>query len=208
MSSFFILNLLLFPIYIKNTFIEPCLAVQECKTDLSTTNSKVKCSEFGKCFFDLYNYVIQKKKNNNIEFLKCVCDDGYITLNNDDEVKCCYKQKLQLNAFLFELILSFGLGHKYIGRNNLFWSKFCVESTLIILIVICFCFYSISNKNKNNYELNYQDDENNIFTTKEMILNALSFISFNIIMIWQIIDIILYGINFYNDENGIPLKKW
>ena len=203
MSFFFLLNILILLIYIKNTFINPCLPVQECKTDLS----KVKCSEFGKCFFDLYNYLIHKNQNNSIEFLKCVCDDGYITLSDKDEVKCCYKQKFQLNAFLYEL-LSFGFGHKYIGRKGLFWIKFYIEIILIIIIVICFCFYYISNKKRNNNELNNQNNINDIFSIKEMIINALSFFSFITIMIWQIIDIILYGINFYKDENGIPLKKW
>ena len=41
-----------------------------------------------------------------------------------------------------------------------------------------------------------------------MILNSLGIICVNIIIIWQIIDLTLYVVNFYTDENGVPLKNW
>ena len=208
--NLFINILLFFPLKINNSKINPCLAVQECKIDLSySSESKIKCSEHGKCFYDLYDYIIKKNEGNTIEFLKCVCDEGYISLNDRDEVKCCYKQKLQLNAILYELF-SFGFGHLYIGNKILFYIKFSIECILIIIILICFCFSSFNNKNNSNYDTsnNKNNYSNEFLTTKEMILNSLGIICVNIIIIWQIIDLTLYGVNFYTDENGVPLKNW
>ena len=95
---------------ILNEYVEPCLAAQECQY----SGKAIPCSEHGICFYDIYKYVSEDSTNKN--FIDCICDEGFITKDENDTIKCCYEQKLQKYAILLE-ILPFGFGHLFIKDN-------------------------------------------------------------------------------------------
>ena len=184
--------------YIKLIYseeISPCLSEQEC-------NGTIQCSSHGKCFYDLFQYILNESENQNL--INCICDEGFTDLNSESKIKCCYKQKKQSYAFLLELI-SFGIGHLYIGNKIFFIIKFIIEIICIILnIIICFEINIINSKKYDFFD--YEDYH--IVNKKGIILNLIMFI-YNICMfIFHIIDLILFGLNLYKDKNGVKLKSW
>lgn len=217
MKAFFVL--FFFTPFSYGGMIEPCLAAQECRdlNDLKVKSSgnSIKCSEHGKCFYDLAEFI--KQKDDNANFLKCVCDYGYTNNGNNDEVYCCYKQKEQFYAFILEIIPGFGLGHLYAGKTKYGWIKFGFMVGFFIIISINMCYLKrkrkgreINNQNllNNNNNTNNNPAETITLTSKEMILTTLIPIILFIMTIWQIIDIGLYGVNFYKDGNNKPLSSW
>ena len=199
---------------IINEKITPCLAAQECEYSGTT----IPCSEHGICFYDLFKYVSEDSSNK--KFIDCICDEGYITQNEDDEIKCCYKQKLQKIAILLEL-LPFGFGHYYSGRLINFGIKLVFEIIFILCIIIFgLCCQTISRKKKSGgYEIlsNGKQNKNDfIFDnpnriqigTKQLITNAIFLVSFFGLVIWQGLDLFLFGLNVYTDSNSIELKRW
>ena len=199
---------------IINEKIDPCLPAQECQYSGTT----ISCSEHGICFYDLFKYVSEDSKNK--KFIDCICDEGYITQYEDDEVKCCYKQKLQKYALLLEL-LPLGFGHYYSGRLINFGIKITFQSILILSIIIFgFCCQNMTIKRKyRGYEIlsngtqNKNDflfDNPNKFqiSTNQLITNGIFLISFATMIVWQSLDIFLFGLNVYTDDNSIELKRW
>ena len=196
-----------------NGQINPCLIAQECQY----SGEIIPCSEHGICFYDLFKYVLEDSTNK--KFIDCVCDIGYITLNDDDKVKCCYEQKLQKYALLLEL-LPFGFGHYYAGRMINFWIKFIFEVILLLSIIIFgFCYQNITKKRRNKgYEVLSDGSNKNdaIFNNtlraqidnNILISNALFYISCILLIVWQGIDLFLFGLNIYSDENSVELKMW
>ena len=208
---YFILNLIKLVI---NDKINPCLPAQECQYSGMT----ISCSEHGICFYDLFKFVSEDSTNK--LFIDCICDEGFITQSEDDEIKCCYEQKLQKYAMLLEL-LPFGFGHYYSGRFINFGIKLTFEIILILSIFIFgFCCQTISRKrrllgyemlsngtqNKNDFLF---DNSNKIqITTNQLITNAVFLVSVLTLLIWQSLDILLFGLNLYTDANSIELKRW
>ena len=107
----FILFFFLFT-YIQSYIDNECLSSQECITESS---SRIKCSEYGKCVYSYNNVLISNYTS--VNAIECKCIKGYTNLNEDAEVKCCYKQKKQLTAFILEMIFSLGVGHFYRGHT-------------------------------------------------------------------------------------------
>ena len=193
--------------------LSPCLIAQYC-TDLSSLSSSAissltkstKCSEHGKCFYNLEQYII--KNSSTADFLTCVCDEGYSSFSNKDEVKCCYKQKSQYYAFLLEIIPGFGVGHFYVGNNTLGFVKLGVMLGLVISIIICCCCMKkeIVDKEKDTNNNNAKDMFET--STSEMVLNGIVMMLLFFIFAWQVIDACLFGLKFYTDGNGVELKTW
>lgn len=215
--------------YVNCDYLNPCFSVQECK-DISsivasssssssrlTTSQSIKCSIHGKCFYDYTTFMLQEKK---YPFITCVCDQGYVTVNDDDSVYCCYEQKLQAIAFVLEIIPGFGAGHLYLGNNILGGIKLSFFVVLITTMIVCSCYLrSILKKNANphkdykqipnNNEPRSNKNENELTTnTIEIVLSCIPTICIIIILLWQFVDWILFGINYYTDGNNVKVKEW
>ena len=198
---------------VLNDYILPCLAAQECQY----AGNIIPCSEHGICFYDIFKYVSEDSSNKN--FIDCICDEGYITKEEDDSVKCCYEQKLQKYAVLLEL-LPLGFGHYYSGRTINFGIKLVFQSIIILyMIIFSFCCQSFNKRKKyKGYDLINNDSNKNDYIynnnlkskidSGKMVTNAIYICSFIIMIIWQGLDIFLFGLNVYTDANSVELKKW
>ena len=143
---------------------------------LATTNY-LSCTDNDRC-----NYHGVCKVNNTI----CHCYDGYVTYNSDDGTQCNYKQKEQLTAFLLQFFLgTFGAGHFYIG-----WIAYGVGE-IVLTFGICFvgCFF-----------LAIFGLESGPFIT---LINY--FLRLGIFG-WWLANTIIFGLNNFNDSNGVSLK--
>jgi len=196
--------------------IKNCKSAQSCKIfNPAGEVEEIKCSDNGKCFYDIYHYL---KSNKTDPFQNCVCVDGYTNLSSNDEVKCCYEQYSQFIAFLLEVLVGFGLGHFYIGNYQFGYLKlisyliFCCSS---YTIACCFC-----NKDE-NYSLEGPEDEEITkfyenhgikieyqYSLKLKIFNLFMIFSACIVLIWHLVDGLLFGLNYFNDSNRIQLKGW
>ena len=214
MISFYSIVILYLIKLIITEKIKPCLPAQECEYSGYT----ISCSEYGICFYDLFKYVSEDSSNK--KFIDCICDEGYITENENDEVKCCYRQKLQKYALLLEL-LPFGFGHYYSGRLINFGIKLTFEIIFILSIIIFgFCCQTISRKRRfGGYEIlsNGKQNKNDFLfdnpnkiqiSTHQLITNAVFLVSVLGLIIWQSLDLFLFGLNVYTDDNSIELKRW
>ena len=214
MNFFYIFIISNYFILIIAEKITPCLPAQECQYSGTT----ISCSEHGICFYDLFKFVSEDSSNK--KFIDCICDEGYISQSEDDEIKCCYMQKLQKYAMLFEL-LPFGIGHYYTGRYINFAIKLAFEIIFILCIIIFgLCCQTISRKKKfDGYEVlsNGKQNKNDFLlenpnkiqiTTNQLISNAVFLVSFFSFVIWQAFDLFFFGLNLYTDGNNIDLKRW
>lgn len=104
---------------------------------------------------------------------------------------CAYEQKKLIYAFLLESFLSLGLGHIYSGRYLLGYIKmiFC------LLIVSLFLIQTYINKGVLLEG----------FAKQSPILLVIYLIFSVVWLIWQLLDMVLIGLNQYLDGNDIPL---
>ena len=196
----------------KSDYITPCLAAQDCQY----ASKIIPCSEHGICFYDIFKYVSEDSSHK--EFIDCICEEGYITKSEDDDVKCCYEQRMQKYAVLLEL-LPLGFGHYYSGRIINFGIKLTFQSIMILYIIIfkCCCKnlnkrrkhrgYDLLSNEQNKSDYIYNNIKSNIDTSR-MVTNAIYIFGFIIMIIWQGLDIFLFGLNVYTDGNSEKLKKW
>ena len=145
--------------------------------------------------------------------------EGYITKGEEDSIKCCYEQKLQKYAVLLEL-LPLGFGHYYSGRIINFGIKLTFQLIIILYMFIFSCCCKSFNKRKKykGYDLLNNDSNKNDFIynnnlkaqidSAKMVTNAIYICSFIIMIIWQGLDIFLFGLNVYTDANSVELKRW
>lgn len=182
----------------RSASIQGCVASSECGTE---DKDRVKCSNNGHCFYDIYDFVTKTKENKTPNLIDCICNSGYSSYNynnsTSDDVKCCYERKSQLYMFLFEGLIGFGLGHFYIGKTALGLMKMIVMIGILCgscFISICFCYKSNSN--------NEDHDK------KNKLVSLLFFSGICIWVTWQLLDIILIGLNIYKDDNGEILEPW
>jgi len=141
----------------------------------------------------------------------CLCDNHYDTYPEDGVTMCNYTKKSQLQALLLELLLTFGAGHYYLERyvNAIFKTIFWLVG---IFLFIALRIYNKDNNNDNDDDLdNKNDDEDS--GVENLSSNTLMVALFGCIfcvgiLVWQIIDIIMFSLNLYKDENGIDLLSW
>ena len=122
----------------------------------------------------------------------CKCFSGYMDDPKESNYKCTYKQKTQLKAFLLELFLCYGAGHFYIHHYKLAIPK-------LVVFVFLYCLFialRIITKAK----------EENKFANLIICISA--GISFVGMLIWQIVDLVNFGRNKYEDGNKMPLLRW
>lgn len=179
------------------SIIQLSLGIDEC-LPTSKCNNIISCSDKGHCFYDIGAILSTNSTDtsSSVDFISCICDRGYTTGENDN-IKCCYKRKSQFSAFLIEFIVGFGAGHFFIGNNLLGTIKLCfvgLACCSCCLIGFCFC-----------YKTNRHDDEP---SPKQKMLNVAFLSGICVYLTWQAVDIILFGINFYKDGNGVELETW
>jgi hypothetical protein len=124
---------------------------------------------------------------------KCECKEGYSTVE-DSLFHCCYIQKSFKTAFLLELILSFGLGHFYRGATYLGLIKFLIYFLFVSSFTLLFIKYFRIKKKRLAKPIDF-----NLLTTLNGLLAICTYIS------WQMIDLILFFSDVYQDENGVAL---
>lgn len=125
---------------------------------------------------------------------KCVCFNGFKTFfGNKEDIKtyCNYKQKSMVIALVLELVISFGLGHFYLGNSMYGTLKnlYCFVSVFFIFIFPLLI--------KRSYVYRH--------TNYVALLQGLVVLSF---MIWQILDCLGLGMKIYRDSNNIELFSW
>lgn len=170
-----------------NSLSSTCLPTSKC-------NGVINCSENGHCYYDLYK-VFGKK--NDTQIISCLCDRGYTDDPKNPDTKCCYKQKSQFIGFLLEALIGFGAGHFYIGNNNIALIKMIFSITSFCscyLIGFCFC-----------YKVNRHNED---ASSKQIILNIIFLSTIVLYLLWQLVDVVLFGINYYKDVNGVDLESW
>ena len=164
----------------------------------------VSCSQNGNCFVDIFKYYNQSNTQTLEESSMCICNTGWVS-NLEDKVKCCYSRKLQSIAFLLEFIFGFGCGHFYIGNYNIGMIKF------ISYLINCFIF-CLSSFIMFYLESNFYKESTVGSSVKEKSGNKISslflLMSLSIYFIWQIVDGVLFGMNFYTDGVGHALQEW
>jgi hypothetical protein len=200
--------------------ISECLPVHTCEIGYGTQATSVKCSRFGRCYFELIKFAA--KQNNYFE--GCVCDKGITNDPGNTEVACCYQKKSQFLAFFLEFLIGFGIGHFYIGNPNLGFLKML---TYIIIccsgftIAFCFSYKDGDTRIRDNYikvlkeesntrkrSSNNREKENVGIPFRYKVFNLTMIICLLIWVIWQLIDAFLIGLNLVTDENDIPLDPW
>lgn len=123
----------------------------------------------------------------------CTCFKPFKTIGKQEygEFECNYEQKSQMIAFLLEFIISFGVGHMYLGN------------TYIAIGKMIFCFFA-------GYFLCFYPH----FSTSVKSFNLISMIPYFQTLfvisfcIFQIVDAILFGTGYYKDANGVEMMKW
>lgn len=185
----------------------------------SICDDNIKCSQNGMCFVNLTDYYSTiKQADTNKTNSECVCNIGYTNLPLS-EIKCCYKMKSRLNAFILEAFVGCGVSHFYIGSDYLGYIKL---SCSIILLVLFYCSlivqflkqakskkYIKTEINSKN-EIKNQNIKNNkdSFTKRRIDASTIiCFCSIFIFLVWKIIDIVLIACGFIKDGNNIDLTN-
>jgi hypothetical protein len=149
----------------------------------------IQCSAFTNC----------PAPNACIDANTCKCADGYVNyLQGGSITYCLYKQKSQLTAFLLQFFVFHGAGQFYVGNNEYAIPQLiiCLCPT-IISILMCIMGLRISKGES--------QEPRTIFNIVLLIFNCLFCCIFSA---WWLADVIIFGMNKYNDSNGIPLRSW
>lgn len=156
-------------------------------------------TKFGKCIVrNCWNMLCAGEPNGNCGNNNCECSKGYYTFPSNSISKCCYEQKSQFITFILEAFIGFGAGHIYAMNYNIGIIKLVIYSVLFVLLFSTICYRYIKN-DKIEYE-------NYIILKFASILSMM--LCFCTYTVWQCIDILLIGTNYYVDGNGAPLNKW
>ncbi len=125
----------------------------------------------------------------------CICDSGHISYPIDNIEKCNYTQKKQLVAFLCELFLGFWAGHFYSERYQTAGLK--LAAFLFGIYIICLFPISakcISDRCDSDYLV--------------IAVSCFYYCCAVGLAFWFIYDLVMFGMNNYNDGNGITLLPW
>lgn len=131
-----------------------------------------------------------------IEEETCKCNEGFTTLLRNNNMKLCnYEKKSSIMAAFIELFLGFGLGHIYSGRKIYGIFKLLLSS--LMCFVGC-CAIAMGVKLESG-ERSF--DHNTVIEFMYFIYGCV----FNILVLWQILDFVLFIFKIYVDGNEIPL---
>jgi len=136
----------------------------------------------------------------------CHCSYGYANVNlnytliNSDSktnnLYCNYSQKNQLTSFILEFIFPFGVGHFYALRNTFGLIKimFVLVSPLLFCLLVCVGIIAMDSLNCQKF-----------FAVISAGLGLIYTIG---VVVWFLVDLVMFGLNKYKDGNGVPLKEW
>ena len=143
----------------------------------------------------------------NIFNATCLCNPLYDTYPEDGITLCNYLRKDQLTALLLELLITFGAGHYYLGKYPI-----AVLKTIVWLVGLSlFIALRVYNKDNTSDEDDTDDTDDNEdedtgvenLSSNTLMISLFGCMFCGIIIVWQLIDIILFAINSYTDVNGI-----
>jgi hypothetical protein len=121
----------------------------------------------------------------------CLCNYGFTNVASIGTNELCnYQYKEQVVAFFLELFLILGFGHLYCERYVNFIIKLIFFSLLISADFVLK--YAIKVKSYNSKKSVYIS----------------SYVFYSIMILWQSIDIILFGLNVYKDYYGLSLLTY
>ncbi len=127
----------------------------------------------------------------------CRCLESYANFTPSKEKQangyCLYTRSKQLSAFLLELFLCHGIGHMASGRMTIGIIKLCL-CLLPTILAILYCLNVIDKKDTSTFW--------------GMAINGFSCLATCGVCVWQIVDLIQFGLNNYNDGNDVGLKPW
>lgn len=146
----------------------------------SCKNDEIDCSGNGKC---------------NAARNGCDCNFGYTTISNPKNFQCNYEMKHQLKAFLLELFVGFGAGHFYTLRYLMASLKLCAFLFGLYLI----CLFPIMAKCIS------EKFDSDLFV---FLVSCFYYCYVIGIAFWYVWDLVMFGMNKYNDGNELPLIKW
>jgi hypothetical protein len=125
----------------------------------------------------------------------CVCFNGFLTPDHlKDHIKCNYEQHNSKIAGLLETIFGCGTGHFYTGRKS--------NGTLKLFLIFLFCGCIMTTLvliRKIRQEVEAEDHP---YISLFVILVAVFKI---VLVIWQIVDGMLFFFKVYKDGNGYDL---
>jgi len=123
---------------------------------------------------------------------KCNCENKYANAPKLSKKTCSYKRKSQKTAFLLEFFIPFGAGHFYVGKWWLGLIKMiCTLFAMITIYSFLICCLSCVQNQKSYAAYMF-------FYYFVPILAS----------VWWLVDIILFGIDYFLDNNGVPLYTW
>jgi hypothetical protein len=124
---------------------------------------------------------------------ECTCKNGFGSSDIYNVDKCNYKKAKQIKFLLLEFFVGFGSGHVYVRRYMEGYLKLSIFLSILILNIIIFSTRICYKKNRMCIKIS------------SWIILA---ISIAIVVVWQLIDLILIGLNKYKDGNGVELLAW
>ena len=132
---------------------------------------------------------------------ECKCNPGYLNqIYEDVQVPnfqgnyCSYEQKKQIISFILEGLLSFGLGHIYAERFFIGYAKFTLCFAILCLYLLQYFISRASSISEPGY------------TKSSPCLLILSVFLCMILGMWQLVDILVIGLNKYLDGNSMPMQ--
>jgi hypothetical protein len=128
----------------------------------------------------------------NFAYEVCNCSDKYATVPEDNLQNCNYQKKSQLLAFVLESFVTFGAGHFYIEDFKVGFLK------LFVWVLACFIFISIR----------FIANKENANSSSGVMIAFFGCFFCYVMVLWQIVDMVLFGINKIKDGNNIELVSW
>jgi len=135
----------------------------------------------------------------------CVCDDDYAThpeieTKEDDSVYCNYQRKKQLTAFLLAWFLGgFGGGQWYLGLTGLAVGK------LILGLSVC-CIIPCVGMCLGGAAMGMGSEA--AAGGASALVGCCYCCCVLGIFVWWLVDIIHFGMNSYDDKDGVALEPW
>ena len=209
MNIFFLYILLSLFKNITSNLIKKCLVGNTCDGQL--------CSTHGNCILNIYKFYNNTSSNTTLNSLSkrtvCQCHKGYLTYYpnsyqlfgnsgdvaennnyNSSLILCCYKQKLQIIAFILELFFGFGMGHFYLENYYFACGKLFINIVLLFIggfTLFIFC-------------SNAEDDKNLIYHPSILVFTAIVMV----ILSLHFIDLVIMGVGYHTDGNGQRIDLW
>ena len=171
-------------LFILVFFISPIVAFR------CDPGTKIKCDGHGQCSSD---------------GTECICDSGYATSFKDSYnshnsyMQCSYAQKTQQTAIILQVFIGYvGAAHFYVGNAVL---GIFALMTFIFSIISPFCLEHCCIEPCCPKCLPRQSED------RKSVVDGCKYTFRAIIILWWLIDIIIFSLNKYTDGNHVELKS-